>query len=161
MTLETMYYIGQTIAVAAILGTLVALIMQMRRADMLARAEITRSVATEATYVQHALFGSPEAADFLHRALYTDAPLSDAETLRFALSMNSLLVSLEMVTMMTVRGYVESITTPRTQATIRQYMASPRARAWWAQARITHFAPNPAFCALVDRMIDSAQAQGA
>ncbi|MBU2604677.1 MAG: hypothetical protein KKC43_02140 [Alphaproteobacteria bacterium] len=160
MTLESIYYIGQTFAVAAILGTLVALIVQMRRADTLARAEITRSVATEATYLQQALFSSPEAADFMHRALYTDAPLSDAETLRFSLSMNSLLVTLEMATMMTVRGYVESITTPRTKSTIRQYMASPRARAWWAEVRITHFAPNPAFCALVDRMIDSAEVQG-
>jgi hypothetical protein len=61
---------------------------------------------------------------------------------------------------LTVRGYVESITTPRTKFTIRPYMASPRTRAWWAEVPITHFAPNPAVCALVDRMIDSAEVQG-
>jgi hypothetical protein len=31
VTLESLYYVGQTIAVVATLGTLVALIVQMRR----------------------------------------------------------------------------------------------------------------------------------
>ena len=157
MSLESLYYIGQTVAVVAIIGTLVALIVQMRRADRLARAEITRSVATESTYLKQALFSSPEAADFMHRALYTDEPLTDAETLRFSLSMNSILVNIEMVTMMAARGYVESITITRTQATIRDYMTSPRARFWWTKARDTYFAPNPYFCAFVDRLVVSAE----
>ncbi|WP_339830570.1 DUF6082 family protein [uncultured Parvibaculum sp.] len=157
MTLEHIYYIGQTVAVVAVLGTLITLVVQMRRAENLTRVEITRAVATEATNLQLALFNSPEAAAFMHRALYTSEPLTDAETLRFSLSMNSLLVSLEVAWMMAGRGFVESITIPRTQGTIREYMSSPRARSWWKGARNTWFAPNPYFCAFVDRLVASAE----
>lgn len=47
MTLENIYYVGQTIAVFAILGTLIMLMVQMRQANRLAhrRRRATRSRA--------------------------------------------------------------------------------------------------------------------
>jgi len=44
MTLETIYYIGQTIAVAAILASLVAIYIQQRKDHALARAEHQREI---------------------------------------------------------------------------------------------------------------------
>jgi len=45
MTLEEIYYIGQTIAVLAILGSLAAIYWQQRKAHALARAESQREIS--------------------------------------------------------------------------------------------------------------------
>ena len=47
MTLETIYYIGQTIAVIAILASLVAIYIQQRKDHALARAEHQRQILSE------------------------------------------------------------------------------------------------------------------
>ncbi len=44
MTLESIYYIGQTIAVVAILGSLIAIYFQMRQGQALARADSQRDL---------------------------------------------------------------------------------------------------------------------
>jgi len=44
MTLETIYYIGQTIAVAAILASLVAIYIQQRKDHEFAKAENQRKI---------------------------------------------------------------------------------------------------------------------
>lgn len=49
MTLETIYYIGQTIAVVAILASLVAIYIQQRKDHALARAEHQREILDSST----------------------------------------------------------------------------------------------------------------
>lgn len=49
MTLETIYYIGQTIAVGAILASLVAIYIQQRKDHALAKAESQREITQQAS----------------------------------------------------------------------------------------------------------------
>lgn len=46
MTLETLYHVGQTVGVLFVIATLVALVVQGRQANMIARAELTQGVFT-------------------------------------------------------------------------------------------------------------------
>lgn len=55
MTLENIYYIGQTLAVIVIIATLIALLIQTRQTNALARAETSRATMLQLTSGQYSL----------------------------------------------------------------------------------------------------------
>jgi len=63
MTLEDIYYIGQTIAVVAILGSLGAIWVQLRKDHALARAEHQREILTAITQVTNFLATDADAVE--------------------------------------------------------------------------------------------------
>jgi len=71
MTLETIYYIGQTIAVGAILTSLVAIWFQMRKDHALARAENQREILAEARRYTELAATDPAALESI-RKCYQD-----------------------------------------------------------------------------------------
>lgn len=79
MTLENIYYVGQTIAVLAILASLGAIWFQMRQANRLAKLETTRMIWSDATEMLRSQVEDKEKADFLQRALFAGEKLSEAE----------------------------------------------------------------------------------
>lgn len=81
MTLENIYYIGQTIAVVAIMGSLVALIVQMRQANRLARAAAIRSQLESLQYIVQAVYRTPGLAELLAKG-NTGQPLTDIERMQ-------------------------------------------------------------------------------
>lgn len=150
MTLENVYYIGQTIAVVVIVATLFAILYQGYQTNRIARADLTLNLWVEAGAANYSLMDSPEKADFMHRALYHSAPLSEPEKLRFGNLMGFALGMHEGAFMLRRRGLVESAAYERTSGIVRLYFASPRVRKWWRTRR--EYGYDPDFCAIVDAM---------
>ncbi|PHS22314.1 MAG: hypothetical protein COA84_12865, partial [Robiginitomaculum sp.] len=86
MTLESIYYIGQTVAVVAILASLVFVGMQVRQsnraadqANDLARTELTLSVLNDVTDFSDRFIASTELASLRLKIMNDDKTLSDEE----------------------------------------------------------------------------------
>lgn len=79
MSLENIYYIGQTIAVVAILATLIGLIIQMRSATQLARKTAIQDQLDKLERLPRALFETPGLADIYVRGVKDIEALTDSE----------------------------------------------------------------------------------
>ena len=156
MTLENIYYIGQTIAVVVIILTLFAILWQGWQTNRIARLEMTRASWVEMGQTQYSLVDSPEKADFMQRALFGDAPLTDAEKLRFGNLMGLAIGAHEGAYMLMQRGLFEQAAYKRIEGIIRLYMQSPRVRKWWRTRREYNYDPN--FRTLIDRTADEFEA---
>ncbi len=154
MTLENIYYIGQTVAVIAILASLAAIWVQMRQAHRLAKLETTRAIWADAIEMLRSQVEDEEKADFLQRALFTNEKLSDAEKTRLYLILSSLFVGMENGFAMAQSGMMEEKFWPRMRASIVDYLKPERGRRWWAVARARTFAANNAFVAEVDAVVE-------
>jgi hypothetical protein len=111
MTLENIYYIGQT---------------------------------------HYSFVDSPEKADFMQRALFGKAALTDAEKLRFGNLMGLAIGAHEGAFMLLQRGLIEHAAYARSEAISRLYMQSARVRKWWRTRR--EFSYDPNFRAVIDAM---------
>lgn len=76
MTLEGLYYVAQTIGVAAILGTFVAVLMQMRQTNRLLRNQAKRTQFDGVKAISEAIYQTPGLADIMARVMTeeSDAP---------------------------------------------------------------------------------------
>ena len=83
MSLENIYYIGQTIAVVAILGSLIALIIQMRHANKLARRAAAFSQTEGLQNIQRTIVETPGLVGVLHRGNSGLSLLDDEERILF------------------------------------------------------------------------------
>ncbi len=69
MTLEEIYYIGQTIAVVAILGSLGAIWVQLRKDHALARADAQRELLADLNTIYNYLANNPDAVDAIRACI--------------------------------------------------------------------------------------------
>lgn len=152
MTLENIYYIGQTIAVIVIVLTLFAILYQGWQTNKIARSEMTRASWMESGQTHYTLVDSPEKADFMQRALFGIAPLTDAEKLRFGNLMGLAIGTHEGAYMLMRRGLFEHAAYRRSEGITRLYMQSPRVRKWWRTRR--EFSYDPQFRALIDKITE-------
>lgn len=83
MSLEEIYYVGQTIAVIAIVGSLFALIAQNRAAQRLAREATVRNQIQGLQNISRALFETPELAGIWLRGIEGIEKLSAEERVKF------------------------------------------------------------------------------
>lgn len=150
MTLENIYYIGQTIAVIVIVLTLFAILWQGLQTNKIARADLTQSLWVQAGAANYSMMDSPEKADFMHRALYSAAPLTEPEKLRFANLMGYVVGMHEGAYMLRGRGLVEAAAYERTSGIMRLYFQSPRVRKWWRARR--EYGYEPAFQSMIDKL---------
>ena len=90
MTLEEIYYIGQTIAVVAILASLGAIWFQQRQANQIAR---TQNLSLVSNYLEtlRAFMENEDLAEIFRKVMFEDAPLSANETTRIMFYFNLLL----------------------------------------------------------------------
>lgn len=65
MTLESIYYIGQTVAVIAILGTLIAVIYQLRQSNQTARIAATQAQIEGLLAMTRTIYETPGLAGIL------------------------------------------------------------------------------------------------
>ena len=159
MTLETIYYLSQTIAVFVIIATLLALLIQTRQANRLAKLESSRAIWMDAGARIMAMVDDDEKADFMQRALFGSDDLTDAEKTRFFLYMASMFTTFENAHTMHLSGMMEERFWPRMLSSMRDYIAPARAQRWWELARKRSFGSNPEFAAAVDAVIAEANAQ--
>jgi len=150
VTLEEIYYVGQTVAVVVIVLTLLAILYQGWQTNRIARSDMTRATWIEAGQTHYSLVDSPEKADFMQRALFGDTPLTDAEKIRFGNLMGLAIGTHEGAYMLLQRGLFEHAAYKRSEGITRLYMQSPRVRKWWRTRR--EFSYDPKFKALIDRI---------
>lgn len=156
MTLEDIYYIGQTVAVVVIILTLFAILYQGWQANRLARSEMTRSSWIEMGQTHYAFVDSPEKADFMQRAMFGEATLTEAEKLRLGNLMGLAISAHEGAYMLRQRGLIERAAYQRMEGITRLYMQSPRARKWWRIRR--DLISDPKFRTLIDQLADELEA---
>jgi hypothetical protein len=68
MTLEEINYISQTVAVVAILGSFVAVLIQMRQTNRLLRSQAQRAQIDGIKYLSEAMYQTPALAEIMARA---------------------------------------------------------------------------------------------
>lgn len=152
MTLEEIYYIGQTIAVVVIVLTLFAILWQGWQTNRIARSDMTRASWIETGQTHYSLVDSPEKADFMQRALFGEAALTEAEKLRFGNLMGLAIGTHEGAFMLLQRGLIEHAAYQRSEGITRLYMQSPRVRKWWRARR--EYSYDPKFGALIDKLAE-------
>ncbi|GLQ21740.1 hypothetical protein ACFFUB_09045 [Algimonas porphyrae] len=149
MTLESIYYIGQTVAVIAILGSLIALIFQTRhthqqnqrairqseQANDLARAELTTRTIDVAVQIQNDIFGTEENASLIYRGMMGKEPLSREESFRFYLQMTNLLTASEYAVRLHQEGLTYDDMVERSRLNCVGFFRFRGTRQWWAIAR--------------------------
>ena len=153
MTLENIYYIGQTIAVVAILASLAAIWIQMRQANRLAKLETSRAIWMDAGARITSQIEDAEKAEFLQRALFGADDLTAAEKTRLYLVLSSMFLVFENGFVMHRSGMMEERFWPRMRDSLHDYIAPERAQRWWRIARKRTFRANPEFIAEVDAVI--------
>lgn len=156
MTLETVYYWSQIVAVVVIVLTLLAILYQGWQTNRLARSEMTRSSWIEMGQTHYAFVDSPEKADFMQRAMFGEAALTEAEKLRFGNLMGLAVGTHEGAFMLWQRGLIERAAYERMEGITRLYMQSPRVRKWWRIRR--EYIYDPKFRTLIDKMADELEA---
>ncbi len=152
MTLENIYYIGQTIAVVVIVATLFAILYQGWQTNKIARSEMTLSSWIQSGQTHYSLVDSPEKADFMQRALFGKAALTEAEKIRLGNMMGLAIGLHEGAYMLLQRGLIEHAAYKRGEGVTRLYLQSPRVRKWWRSRR--EYSYDPKFRALIDKMAD-------
>jgi len=152
VTLEDIYYVGQTVAAVVIVLTLFAILYQGWQTNRIARSEMTRASWIEAGQTHYSLVDSPEKADFMQRALFGEAALTDAEKLRFGNLMGLAIGAHEGAFMLLQRHLIEQTAYKRSEGITRLYMQSPRVRKWWRVRREYNY--DPKFRALVDKLAE-------
>ena len=156
MTLESIYYIGQTIAVVVIVATLFAILYQGYQTNKIARADLTLSMWMQAGAAHYSLVDSPEKADFMHRALNDRGPLTEPEKLRFANLLGYAVGAHEAAFMLHTRNLVETAAYDRSEGLSRMYLQSRRVRKWWRRRR--EYKYDPRFRDIVDAMANEFEA---
>ncbi|PHS22622.1 MAG: hypothetical protein COA85_11110 [Robiginitomaculum sp.] len=155
MTLESIYYIGQTVAVVIIIATLIALLYQSRQANRLARADMTQASWGTILVTQAQMYSTPESADLMQRGLYGAAPLTDAEKLRFSINMSNMLSAVESGDLLWRQGLFDETSHQRILRSMAVYFESPRVRKWWTRARKDRFV-HP-FSEVIDEIASRAE----
>jgi len=158
MSLENIYYIGQTVAVIVIMLTLFALLYQGYQTNKIARADLTLNVWWQTGLAHATLVDTPEKADFMHRALYGDEALTESEKIRFGNLLGLAIGTHEAAFNLRMRGLVEPTAYARIEGISRHYLHSRRVRKWWRIRREYRY--DPRFRAIIDAMaeeLESAQ----
>ncbi len=150
MTLENIYYVGQTVAVVVIVLTLFAILWQGWQTNKIARSEMTLSSWIQSGQTHYALVDSPEKAEFMQRALFGEAALTDAEKLRFGNLMGLAIGLHEGGYWLMQRGLIEHAAYKRGEGISRLYLQSPRVRKWWRARR--EYSYDPKFRAVIDNI---------
>ncbi len=164
MTLESIYFISQIVAVIAILASLIFVGLQVRQsnraaeqANTLAKADMTQASWDTILVTQAQMYSTPESADLMQRGLYGAAPLTDAEKLRFSINMSNMLSTVESGYVLWRQGLFDETSHQRTMRSMAVYFESPRVRKWWALARKDRFVPP--FSEIIDKIAARAEAK--
>ena len=155
MTLETIYFVSQIGAVIVIIASLFALLYQGWQSNKIARADLTLNSWVQTGQMQYAFVDAPEKADFLQRAFFSDAPLTDAEEIRFAFICQSSVGMHYAAFNLRVRGLVEESAYQRIALITRWYFSSPRVREWWRRARARGYSAD--FRGFIDTLAAEAE----
>lgn len=137
MTLETIYYMGQSVAVIAILVSLAFVGYQTRQTNRLARTELTRALLAETREFADSISTSPEMSAFMFEAQRAKEPLSPERFFRLAMYYASWFTAVESAFKINKQGLMEPSVYEHIRGTTRT-MDCANLRLWWEHARPYH-----------------------
>lgn len=158
MTLETIYYIGQTIAVVAILASLIFVGMQVRQntkqseqANRLARAQNRRELVIHYKDSFKIASEKPEALAHIRECYqnYNNAP-PEAQ-LTFAYFTHQFFIIAEQAVYLKMEGLLDDVTHEAAENVLLLTLATPGGRQYWEQSKLAH---NPALISNVDLKLE-------
>ena len=156
MTLESIYYIGQTVAVVAILASLVFVGMQVRQsnraadqANDLARTELTLSVLNDVTDFSDRFIASTELASLRLKIMNDDKTLSDEEQVQAYYLIYKLISIYEKAYRLHCRNLIETETYVGLTRILPTW-DGPKFRRWWERNKVIY---GPTFIAEIDRLL--------
>jgi len=130
MTLEEIYYIGQTIAVVAILGSLFAIFLQQRQANRIAQTQnLVLSDSYQATL--RAFMENEDLAEIFRKAMFEQTPLSPTETTRIMFYLNLMVTTHRDVWMADGAGLAADNLLREFDANTAWYLSKPLFLAEW------------------------------
>lgn len=138
MSLESIYYVGQTVAVVAIVGSLLAVFFQLRQAskqiresNSQARAEFSHRFGSRSADLQLAWFGTDGPNKTMMKALLTADRLTHEEQFEFGVQMAIFFGTLNESELFNQRGLLDDEVARLRRQIYGPYLSFPRVRKWW------------------------------
>jgi len=91
MDLEAIYYIGQTVAVVAILGSLIAIYWQQRQANIMALTQNTELIGNAYADTLRSVMEHEDLAEIFRKTMFEDCELTPVEMTRITIYFNMML----------------------------------------------------------------------
>ena len=134
MSLEAIYYIGQTVAVLAILGSLVFVAYQVWQTNKLARTELTRSLLEETRVFADSLAASAEMSGFMFESRNAAKMLPPKDFFRLGMYYASWFTVVESAFKVNEQKLMEPSVYQHIRGTTRTFDCF-NMRVWWKMAR--------------------------
>ena len=136
MTLEEIYYIGQTVAVVAILGSLGAIWVQLRKDHALATAECTRDILKQTSQLFDDLLASPTGLESLEVCSANYRGASIRQKSEFAQWMVKHIMLAEQANFMLTDRLIDYNSHHKLIALSALYLGTPGGREYWEDSKV-------------------------
>lgn len=93
MTLEEIYYVGQTIAVVAILGSLAGIFIQLRLSNRIARSDFSQRATNSYSETLRDLMCNPALAEAFRKVMFERTNISPSETTQILTYLNLMMTA--------------------------------------------------------------------
>ena len=137
MTLEAIYYIGQTIAVVAILASLIAIFWQQKHANKIARVQNLEGLTTAYADSLRDIMNSDELATIFRKVMFEDQSLTPVETTRIMFYFNIMLTGHQKAWSAFENGLYDAQGLKIVDANTAWYLTKPIFLYEWKRARRT------------------------
>lgn len=134
MTLENIYYIGQTVAVFAILISLTFVVLQLRQTQKNQKSLINQGVANRDHEIMQ-MVQAAGTADMYAKALTTEINFNKTEIFRMIILVRAVIGQMQDVFVQHKDGLIDQDTYDFIAAGVRSVFAVPLARAVWPLTR--------------------------
>ena len=135
MTLVTVYYIGQTIAVGAILASLVAIYIQQRKDHAFAQAESQREILQQASQWFDQMLAHPSGLESVRRCLKSFRGATPREQAEFSQYMVRAVSLAEQATFMRKDKLIHDSSHVKLVMLPAMHIVTPGGREYWAAVR--------------------------
>jgi len=138
MTLETIYYVTQIIAVVLILGSLIAIFIQQRKDHALAKAENQREILLKTTEWFDAMLSNPTGLASVQNCLVDFKSASSREKAEFMQYIVKVIVMAEQANFMKREGLIDDDSSLKFIAFAAMHLGTPGGAEYWNDAKIAY-----------------------
>ncbi|MFN2100461.1 hypothetical protein [Altererythrobacter sp. MF3-039] len=135
MTLETIYFIGQTIAAFAIVGSLIFVGLQSRQASRASELMAFQITQDRFDGIRKLLVADTELTELFDRGLRDPGQLDETELVRFRLMMFVVAESAQSAYLLHEGSQSKIATWESFESAAARTLITPGGRAWWAMFR--------------------------
>ena len=144
MTLEKVYYISQLVVAVVVVATLIAIWLQSRQTNRIAKAELTLECWKNAEASQREMVDTPEKTEFVHLILWEPRKPTPLEMQRKHAFLGTAFSNFEAAVNLYSRDLIEDTAYQAIRYGLKSYMQTPGGRRYWndwysARAADPHF----------------------